>query len=121
MIVPIINKKPIIPTGLLFSTIRYTDTDTHAEIIFTREQERLYTLTRFQFEAELEERNLHDAVMGMLEQLAQNDRKIELWLKHGTTVFRWSDKVIALAEALKSQGVDIDLDDFFEKAKEHNL
>ena len=111
--------QPDFPSGLKYQS--WEKIEDFAEVHFTPEQERLYTLTRYQFEAELEERNLHGAVIGMLEQLAQNDRKIELWLLHGTNVFRWSDKVIALAEGLKSQGVEIGLDDFFTKAKEHTL
>ena len=119
MILPNKNGKPDIPQGATHDGYVYI-----AELDAFRVKnynDDALRISRFQFEAELEERNLHGAVMGMLEQLAQTNRKVELWLTHGTFLYRWSDKVIELSEALQSQGINLDLDDFFAKAKQIDL
>ena len=78
-------------------------------------------ISRYQFVTELRKRNLHDAVMGLLNQLAQSEQSVQDWLETGTNVQRYGAKVEMLAGALEQQGHYIDLDEFFIHAKKHTL
>jgi len=86
-----------------------------------RLNEQQQEISRYQFVTELRKRNLHDAVMNMLNQLAQSEQSVADWIETGTNVQRYSAKVEMLAGALEQQGHPINLDDFFIQAKRHSL